>query len=209
MEVKAAVSQSLLVSVLLGTDTAQLEQLLQSNPLALRTSSLEQALVTTRGQSRRQAEEEREQQKHEARSGVQPQQLTEDIPTQDRLEELGGEHGVGGLEVAEQEEGVEVNHTLEEVPGAGCEEVMGDGCEGVMGDGCEGVMGDGCEGVMGEDLFGEFVDDLFLPSAERRRSRAEKRKKRHVHGLERAADRRGSGGRPQRSGLDMSRTELQ
>ena len=60
MEVKAAVSQSLPVSVLLGTDTAQLEQLLQSNPLALRTSSLEQALVTTRGQSRRQAEEERE-----------------------------------------------------------------------------------------------------------------------------------------------------
>ena len=44
MEVKAAVSQSLPVSVLLGTDTAQLEQLLQSNPLALRTSSLEQAL---------------------------------------------------------------------------------------------------------------------------------------------------------------------
>ena len=113
-----------------------------------------------------------------------------------------GEHGVGGLEVAEQEEGVEVNHTLEEVPGAGCEEVMGDGCEE--------VMGDGCEGVMREDLFGEFADDLFLPSAERRRqSRAEKRKERHAHSLERAADRRGSGGWPQRSGLDMSRTELQ
>ena len=47
MEVKAAVLQSLPVSVLLGTDTAQLEQLLQSNPLALCTSSLEQALVTT------------------------------------------------------------------------------------------------------------------------------------------------------------------
>ena len=96
--------------------------------------------------------------------------------------------------MAEQEEGVEVNHTLEEVPGAGCEE----------------VIGDGCEGVMREDLFGEFADDLFLPSAERRRqSRAEKRKERHAHGLERAADRRGSGGRPQRSGLDMSRTEVQ
>ena len=91
--------------------------------------------MTTRGQSRRQAEGEREQQKREACSGVQPRQLTEDTPTQDRLEELGEEHGVGGLEVAEQEEGVEVNHTLEEVPGAGCEEVMGDGCEEVMGDG--------------------------------------------------------------------------
>ena len=89
-EVKAAVLQSLLVSVLLGTDTAQLEQLLQSNLLALHMSSLEKALVTTRGQSRQQAEEEREQQKCEARSGVQPRQVTEDTPTQERLKELGG-----------------------------------------------------------------------------------------------------------------------
>ena len=109
---------------------------------------------------------------------VQPWQLTKDTPTQERLEELEREHGVGGLEVVEQEEGVEVNHTLEEVPSAGCEE----------------VMGDGCKEVMGEDLFGKFPDDLFLPSAEwRRQSQADKWKERHAHGLERAEDRWGSG----------------
>ena len=106
-------------------------------------------------------EEEREQQKREACSGVQPRQLTEDTPTRDRLEELRGEHGVGGLEVAEEEEGVEVTHPLEEVQGAGCEEVPGAGCEE--------ATEDGCEAVMGEDVFGGFADDLFLPSAERRR----------------------------------------
>lgn len=51
MEVEAAVSQSLPVSVLLGTDTTQLGQLLQTNPLAL-TSGLEQALVKSRRDGR-------------------------------------------------------------------------------------------------------------------------------------------------------------
>ena len=49
MEVEAAVSDSLPVSVLLGTDTAQLGQLLRSNPRTVRSSGFEQALVTTRG----------------------------------------------------------------------------------------------------------------------------------------------------------------
>ena len=59
LEVKAAMSESLPVSALLGTDTMQLGQLLISNPLTIRTPGLEQALVSTRAQSRRQAEEER------------------------------------------------------------------------------------------------------------------------------------------------------
>ena len=59
LEVKAAMSESLPVSALLGTDTTQLGQLLISNPLTIRTPGLEQALASTRAQSRRQAEEER------------------------------------------------------------------------------------------------------------------------------------------------------
>ena len=60
MEVEAAVSDSLPVSVLLGTDTIQLGQLLRSNPQTVRSSGFEQALVTTRGQARWKAVEEQE-----------------------------------------------------------------------------------------------------------------------------------------------------
>ena len=58
MEIKAAVSKSLLVSALLGTDATELGQLLQSNLL---TNRLDHALVTTRAQSKQKAEEELEQ----------------------------------------------------------------------------------------------------------------------------------------------------
>ena len=78
LEVKAAVSESLPVSALLGTDTTQLGQLLLSNPLTVHTPGVEQALVATRAQSRRQAEEEREQETREARSSIRPRPLTEE-----------------------------------------------------------------------------------------------------------------------------------
>ena len=70
MKIKAAVSPSLPVSALLGTDAAQLGHLLQLYPLTVHMRGLEQALVTTQAQARQQAEEERKQEIREASSGV-------------------------------------------------------------------------------------------------------------------------------------------
>ena len=57
IQVEAAVSESLPVSVLLGTDVPELSQLLQSNPRAVHTEEVERVLVVTRA---RDEEEERE-----------------------------------------------------------------------------------------------------------------------------------------------------
>ena len=83
MEIKAAVSKSLPVSALLGTDAAELGQLLQSNPL---TNGLDHALVTTRSQSKQKAEEELEREMCKTRCGVRSRQLTEDANTQRKEE---------------------------------------------------------------------------------------------------------------------------
>ena len=109
MEVKAAVSESLPVSTLLGTDAEQLGQLLQSNPLAVHTSGLEQALVSTGTQLRRQAEEEREQETREARSGVNPRPLTGGSSHQGGETGREEERGAGGSELEETSEGTEEN----------------------------------------------------------------------------------------------------
>ena len=114
MEMEAAVSDSLLVSVLLGTDTDHLGQLLRSKPRIVRSSGFEQAVVTTPGQARREAKEEQQQQTHEALSGVRPHQLTGDTCMQDRREELWWEQGKGGTESVEQDERVEAKQNLEE-----------------------------------------------------------------------------------------------
>ena len=70
---KAAVSEKLPVSVLLGTDMPELGQQLHSNPLAIHTSGIEYALVTTRAQAQRLVEEDKQQKEKE--SVVQTTQL--------------------------------------------------------------------------------------------------------------------------------------
>ena len=55
--VRAAVSKPLPMSVLLGTDVPQLEQLLPGNPTRIYSQGVKQALVTTRSQTRKEEEE--------------------------------------------------------------------------------------------------------------------------------------------------------
>ena len=190
MEVEAVVSDSLPVSVFLGTDTTQLGQLFRSNPRTVRSSGFEQALVTTRGQARREAEDEQEQQTRETLSGVRPHQLTGETCTQDRREELWREQGKGGTESAEQDEGVEAEQNLEEAEEERCEEMLGDDEEG--------------------NFVAELADVLFLrPTETRKQTRAARRRERHAHGLERAKEGRVSSGQGLDGGLHLTRTKLQ
>lgn len=55
--VRAAVSKPLPMSMLLGTDVPQLEQLLRGNPTRIYSQGVKQALVTTRSQTRKEEEE--------------------------------------------------------------------------------------------------------------------------------------------------------
>ncbi len=74
--VKAAVSETLPVSVLLGTDVPELGQLLRVNPSSVHSEGVEEALVvTTRAQQKRKESEERIQASKEERSGVKPTPL--------------------------------------------------------------------------------------------------------------------------------------
>ena len=75
MEVKAAVSESLPVAALLGTDTPQLGKLLHTNPLAVHTKGMDHALVTTRAQAQQKAVEKDQQQQKQDDSGVKPRPL--------------------------------------------------------------------------------------------------------------------------------------
>ena len=187
LEVKAAVSESLPVSALLGTDTTQLGQLLISNPLTIRTPGLEQALVSTRAQSRQQAEEEREQETREACSSIRPRPLTEGSSHQEGEAGHEEEQGAGGLELEETSKDMENQDSR-------------DGDESVK------VPGDGRDGNFG----GEFTEDLFQPSVERRKlSRAQKRVERRAHGLERAKDQPDSRPLQRAEDLEVSAKELQ
>ncbi len=82
IQVEAAVSSTLPVSVLLGTDVPQLPSLLhilQQQP----ESSTAEAMVVTRARDRRQQAEERERQAKEASSGVNPSPLVDQTDTGD------------------------------------------------------------------------------------------------------------------------------
>lgn len=70
VEVVAAASQSLPVSVLLGTDVPQLRRLLQTNPHSQKTDH--HALVVTRAQAKRNAEGEDENRQKDEQSQVTP-----------------------------------------------------------------------------------------------------------------------------------------
>ena len=83
---QAAVSESLPVSVLLGTDVPELGQLLQSNPRAVDTEEVERVLVVTRAQSRRDEEEERERVSRDEQSGVRPNSLEAETPNIQEME---------------------------------------------------------------------------------------------------------------------------
>ena len=72
MLMRAAVSETLPVSVLLGTDIPELGQLLRSNPCTLHTRATEDALVVTRAQAKENARVERQTLQKERKSEVHP-----------------------------------------------------------------------------------------------------------------------------------------
>ena len=187
LEVKAAVSESLPVSALLGTDTTQLGQLLISNRLTIRTPGLEQALVSTRAQLRQQAEEEREQENREACSSIRPRPLTEGSSDQEGEAGHEEEQGAGGLELEETSKDMENQDNR-------------DGDESVE------VQGGGGDG----NFSGVFAEGLFEPSVERRKlSRAQNRVERRAHGLEKAKDQPDSRPLQRAEDLEVSAEELQ
>ena len=77
VEVEAAVSDNLPVSVLLGTDVPELGRLLQSNPSTVHSTGVERALVVTRAQARAREEQEKQQALREVQSGAIPNVLQE------------------------------------------------------------------------------------------------------------------------------------
>ena len=103
LKVEAAVSATLPMAVLLGTDVPELAELLSGGPLKCgsRQKKTDNALVvTTRAQAKRQEEEEMSRQQKEQESGVQPK----------AVEQSGDGSGVGtsghDLVVSEFEDGV-------------------------------------------------------------------------------------------------------
>ena len=225
MEVKAAVADSLPVSALLGTDTPHLGKLLHSNPLALHTTGIDHALVTTRARARQEAVDREHQQLRQEDSGVEPHPLENSDPQEPTLAntDVGGggsglveEEGGGGVTVGprvEGTEGEEVEVELGSTPGdpeesdqthedtgelsLSTEEEVGEVQE-VIGDGGE-------EPVVG----GEFADDMFgVPAAREKKTRSQKRRERRVHGLVRAKD-GPSRGRQSEDALDLNPEELQ
>ena len=96
MEVRAAVSESLPMSVLLGTDVPELGRLLHSNPLVVHTKGMDHALVTTRAQSKRDSENRAEQERRQVGSGVRPRALAVE-----ETKPQGEETGEGLAEIVE------------------------------------------------------------------------------------------------------------
>ena len=183
MEVRAAVSESLPVSVLLGTDVPELGRLLHSNPLVVYTKGMDHALVTTRAQLKRDTETIAEQERCQVGSGVRPRALAaEETKHQEEEPDMGGS---GLAEVTGRGEGV-----MEQGEEDGSEEAQGDGSEG-------GNLGD----MFAEDLFGQTVERKKL-------SRRQKREERRAHGLERAKDQPSRGSQPLGEGLQVTVEEL-
>ena len=200
--VKAAVSDGLPVSVLLGTDVPELGQLLQINPMSTHTRGLDHALVLTRAQARRQDEEEKNQRVREIQSGVHPKYIMESKRDNERdTVELLGDEALGKGERGEEEQGEEEGLGDEEAGDGGCAEDEEDRESGGVEDGDE-------REVVGE----KFPDELFQQPRERvRRTRKEKREKRRGVGLERAKDRRRKNRDTSdaRSHLEISTEQLQ
>ena len=86
---RAAVSDSLPVSVLLGTDVPELGQLLQGNHVLYHTVGINQALVTTRAQARQEKVEQKKREHTE--QAVKTTQLEEDSDVEKREEKIAEE----------------------------------------------------------------------------------------------------------------------
>lgn len=89
VKVKAAVSDSLPVSVLLGTDVPELGRLLRSNPRTVHTTVGEALVVMTRAQARSLEEAEARRAAAEGASGATPHSISEEeeVAPQDVMEE--------------------------------------------------------------------------------------------------------------------------
>ena len=75
IQVQAAVSDTLPVSVLLGTDVPELGRLLRENPNSVHTPGMGEALVVTRAQARQWQDTEATRIQEKGQSGVQPSPL--------------------------------------------------------------------------------------------------------------------------------------
>ena len=76
LHIKAAISDTLPVSVLLGTDVPELGQLLRTNPHTIHTVGADEALVVTRAKARELEQTRLEQLQKEIECGVQPTSLS-------------------------------------------------------------------------------------------------------------------------------------
>ena len=189
MEADAAVSESLPVAALLGTDAPQLGRLLHANPMVMHTEGMDHAIVTTCAQSQRETEEREQQWLHQQDSGVEP-----------HLPDIGGHKGQSPTDVDVGDGGPEMMGCGGECVGGKEGEVDG----GSMDDGAEEGEGNGWDkGVVG----GDFADDLFSTPVEREnKTRKQKRESRRAYGLVRAKDGPGRGhGRVE---LDLSLEQL-
>ena len=81
--VRAALSETLPVSVLLGTDVPQLGQLLSINPLTVHTDDIGEAMVVTRAQAQESERVETEQQRRQEESSVHPTPLVDAVSPPD------------------------------------------------------------------------------------------------------------------------------
>ena len=215
MEVKAAVSDSLPVAALLGTDVPQLGALLHANPLAVHTPGMDHALVVTRAQARREAEETGEAKQRQISSGVRPHTLASNDPHyKSRNDASAGPEGdCGGAGLVEVEGGGGV------ITGGG----RGGGGAGDRDDEEQSSSEQPTDNLEeGEDTAGAtsseenwgswLADDLFNPGVTRpKQSRAEKRDTRRTYGLERAKDRPSrelSQSSSHLEGLDITQEEL-
>ena len=94
LTVEAGVSRTLPASVLLGTDVPELMKLLheaQEGVVQAKELKADEVMaVTTRAQTRRQIAEEEEQEQKEAATGIQPQEILQELE-----EEVGEESGDG------------------------------------------------------------------------------------------------------------------
>ena len=76
LHIKAAISDTLPVSVLLGTDVPELGQLLRTNPHTIHSFGADEAVMVTRAMARELEQTRLEQQKRETEWGVQPSSLS-------------------------------------------------------------------------------------------------------------------------------------
>lgn len=78
LHIKAAISDTLPVSVLLGTDVPELGRLLRTNPHTIHSVGADEALVVTKAKARELEQTRLEQQQRESECGVQPSSLCQE-----------------------------------------------------------------------------------------------------------------------------------